>query len=111
MIRRSGRARSRAGQAARFHGAGRRHRAHAFDEIVNVRVEGGEVAARAGGDPAAESRELEALRIVPDREPVRFQRRFDRRAADAGLDACGAARLVHFEHAVSRRRSRLTAPA
>ena len=58
------------------------------------------MAAGAGRDPAAERRELEALRIVADREAVRFQRRLDRRAANAALDARGAARAVHLEHAV-----------
>ena len=47
-------ARAGARQAARFHDARWRQRAQAFDEIVDMGVEGGEVAARAGGDPAAE---------------------------------------------------------
>ena len=85
------RARARARQAARFHDARGRDRAQAFDQIVDMRVEGGEMAARAGGDPAAERRELEALRIVAQGEAMRFQRRFDRGAADAGLNARGAA--------------------
>jgi hypothetical protein len=37
---------------------------------------------------------------VADGEPVRLQRRLDRRAQDAGLDARGAAGRVHLEHAV-----------
>ena len=60
-----------AGQPARLHDAGRRRRAQAFDEIVDMRVERREVAARAGGDPAAQGRELEALRVVADGEAVR----------------------------------------
>ena len=91
---------ARARQAARLHRAGRRDHADAFDEIVDVGVERREVAPRAGGDPAAERRELEALRIVADRKAVRFQGRLDRRAANAALDARGAARAVHLEHAV-----------
>ena len=58
------------------------------------------MAARAGGDPAAKRRELEALRIVAKREAMGFQRHLDRRAADAALDARGAARGVHFQHAI-----------
>ena len=65
-----------------------------------MRVERSEVTARAGGDPAAERRELEALRIMTQGEAMRLQRRFDRRPKDAGLNARGAARRVHFEHAV-----------
>ena len=52
--------------------AGGRDRADAFDEIVDMGVERGEVAAGAGRDPAAERRELEALRIVADGEAVRL---------------------------------------
>ena len=58
------------------------------------------MAAGAGGDPAAQGRELEALRIVAKREPMGLQRRLDRRAANAALDARGAARAVHLEHPV-----------
>ena len=53
---------ARAGQAARLDRAGRRDRARALDEIVDVRVLRGVVAAGAGRDPAAQRRELEALR-------------------------------------------------
>ena len=88
------------GQAARLHDACRRHRAQAFDEIVDVRIEGGEMPAGAGGDPAAQSRELEALRVMPDGEAVRLQRRLDRGAANASLNARGAARRVDLEHPV-----------
>ena len=67
------RARPRAGarQAAAFQRAGRRHRAQALHELVDVGVERGVVAAGAGGDPAAEGREAEGLREVPEREPRR----------------------------------------
>ena len=50
------------GQAARFQHAARRDHAQAFDEIVDMGVEAGEMAARAGRDPAAEGRIFEALR-------------------------------------------------
>ena len=48
------------------------------------------MAAGAGGDPAAEGREAEALREVAQREPVRAELVLQRRAVDAGLDAGGA---------------------
>ena len=91
---------ARAGQAARLHHAGRGDRAEAFDEIVDMGVERGEMAARARRDPAAQGRELEALRVVPDGEPVRLQRRLDRGPTDPASDARGAARRVDLEHAV-----------
>ena len=48
----------------------RRDRPDRLDEVVDVRVERGEVAAGAGGDPAAERRELERLGEVAQRQPV-----------------------------------------
>ena len=48
----------------------RRDHAHRLHEVVHVRVERGEVAGRARRDPAAERRELEALRVVAQREAV-----------------------------------------
>ena len=89
-----------AGQAAGLHRARGGDRAQAFDEIVDVGVERGEMAAGARRDPAAQRRELEALRIVPDGEAVRFQRRLDRRSPDAALDSRRPARLVDLEHPV-----------
>ena len=88
---------SRTGQAARFHGARRRDGADAFDEVVDMGPKRGEVPARPGRDPAAERGKLEALRIVPDREAMRLQRRLDRWASDAGLDARGPTGAVDFE--------------
>ena len=38
----------------------------AFDEIVDMGIERGEVPAGPGRDPAAEGGEFEALRVVPD---------------------------------------------
>jgi len=57
------------------------------------------MAARASSDPAAERRALETLRKMTKRDSVRLQLRFQRRTECAGLDARGARRLVHFEHA------------
>ena len=56
------------------------------------------MAAGAGGDPAAERGELEALRIVPQRQPVRAQLRLERRPEHAGLDARRAAGAVDLQH-------------
>ena len=47
-----------------------RQRPHRLDEVVDVRVERREVAAGAGGDPAAERRELKRLREVAQGQPV-----------------------------------------
>src|SRR5262249_52403952 len=91
---------TRTRQAARFHGAGRGNGAGAFDEIVDMGVEGGEVPARPGRDPASEGRELEALRIVPGRKTVWLQPGLDRGAAHSALDARGAAGPVDFNDAV-----------
>ena len=53
-----------AGQAARLQRADRRHHPRALDEIVDVGVERGVVAARAGGDPAAQRRAAIGLHVV-----------------------------------------------
>ena len=64
--------------------------------------EGGEAPARAGRDPAAGGRELEALRIVAQSEAMRLQRRFDRGPPDARreLPAAAAGKVFTSEHAV-----------
>ena len=48
-----------------------------FHEVVDVRVERGEVSAAAGGDPAAQRGNLEALRKVAQRQPMRPELFFD----------------------------------
>src|SRR5205085_5659625 len=88
---------ARTGQSARFHGTCRRNGANAFNEVVDMGVKRGEVPARPGRDPAAKGGELEALRIMPDREAMRLQRRFDRGAPGTGPDACGPAGSVDLE--------------
>ena len=45
---------ARSGQAARFQHAARGYDTQAFDEIVNMRIETGEMAARSRRDPAAQ---------------------------------------------------------
>src|SRR5439155_6935043 len=54
-------------------GPRRRDRAHRLDQVVDMRVERGEVAAGPGGDPAAECRVLERLGEVPQREALLAQ--------------------------------------
>ena len=63
-----------------------RERPHRLDQVVDVGVERGEVAAGAGGDPAAERRELKRLREVAQGEPVRAELLLEARAGGAGLD-------------------------
>ena len=89
-----------AGQAARLDDAARRDDAQAFDEIVDMGVEGGEMAARPGRDPAAQCRILEALRKMPQGQIVRLQLRLERGAEDAGLDARGARGAVDLRDPV-----------
>ena len=67
-------------------------------EIVDVRVERCEMAAAAGRDPAAERRIFEALRKMAQREAMRAQLRFERRAVGAAFDQRGARRLVDLLH-------------
>ena len=54
-----------AGKAARLDEAARRDDAQVFDEIVDMRVERREMAARPRRDPAAQCRIFEALRKMP----------------------------------------------
>src|SRR5580704_8705635 len=62
-----------------------------------MRVEGREMAARTRRDPAAEGRVLEALREMPQGQPVRLQLRLQGRAEGAGLDAGGARGAVDLD--------------
>ena len=78
----------------------RRHGPKAFDEVINMGIERGKVPARTGRDPAAKGGELEALRVVPDREVLGFQRGLDRRTSNARLNTCGTACRVDLEHTV-----------
>jgi hypothetical protein len=70
--------------------------AERFNEIVDVGVEGGEMTAGAGCDPAAERRTLETLREVTKREPMRLELGFQRRPESTGLNAGGARGLVNL---------------
>ena len=91
---------ARPGQPARRPHAARRDRAHRLDEVVDVRVEGGEMAARPRGDPAAKRRELERLRIVPQGEAVFSELGLEARPGRAGLDARRARGAVDLEQRV-----------
>ena len=64
-----------------------------------MRVAGGVVPAGAGGDPAAESGELEALREVAQGQAVRSKSVLHGRSQRAGLDARGQAHLVDLDDA------------
>src|SRR5262249_45832241 len=81
----------------RLHHTPRRDQPETLDELVDVRVQRREVAARAGGDPAAERRHLEGLREVPEGEPVRAQLVLQGRAQGTGLDQGGPGRAVDLE--------------
>ena len=89
-----------AGQPPGLPPSPRREHAHRLDEVVDVGVVRGVVAAGAGGDPAAERREAERLREVAQREAVRPQLILELRAEDSRLDAGGPRRLVDLEHPV-----------
>ena len=94
---------ARAGQPPRLpHVAADGQRAHRLDEVVDVRRPGREVPAGARGDPAAERRELERLRVEAQRQPVLGELLLEPRAGRAGLDARGARDRVDLEHAVER---------
>ncbi len=96
------RARTRPGarQAPALPGSRGRERPHRLDEVVDVRVERGVVAAGAGGDPAAERRVLEGLRVVTQRQPVRLQLLLQRGARGPRLDARGAGDRIDVEHPI-----------
>ena len=99
---------ARAGQPPALPGPPRRDRPHRLHEVVDVGLQGGEVAAGAGRDPAAERRVLERLREVAQRQPVLAQLVLERRPGGAGLDPRRPRDRVDLEHAVQRRRSRVT---
>ena len=79
-----------------------RDRADGLDEVVDVRRAGGEVPARARGDPAAERRELEGLREEAHGQAVGAELLLQARARRAGADARRARDRVDLEHAVER---------
>ena len=95
-----GRAGAAAGESAGFPHAGGGYHAHGLNEVVDVGVVGGVVSAAAGGNPAAQGGELEALGEVAQGVAVGTELRFQGRAENAGLDAGGAGSVVDFQHLV-----------
>ena len=71
-----------------------------LDEVVDVRVHAGVVAAGAGRQPAAERRQLERLREVAQRVAVRAELLLEHRSEGAGLDPRRPRHRVDLEHPV-----------
>lgn len=94
------RACARTRQAPALDDACRRDRPQAFHEIVDVRVECGEMATRPGRDHATKRGLFHTLREMPQRQAVRFQFVFDGRHAHPALDARRPAGLVDFQNSV-----------
>ena len=65
---------------------------------------GGVVSPGAGGDPAAQRRELEALRIMAQGETVGAKLRLQSWPVGPGLDTRRAGHAVHFQHLVQCRK-------
>src|SRR5262249_27163664 len=87
-------------QAAGLDYTTRRDHPQAFNEIVDMRVETGKMAARAGRDPAAQGRVFKALREMPQGQPMRLELSLERRTKHAGLDACCPRGPIDFQHTV-----------
>ncbi len=66
-------------------------------------IQGGEVAARPGGDPPAERGELKRLRIVAQCQPVLAQLILEDRSPGTGLDAGRERQGIDLQHPVKRR--------
>ena len=67
-----------------------------------MRVQRREVPSRARRDPSPQRRELERLRVKPEREPVGGELLFDLRPERPSLNPRRARRRVHLEDAVHR---------
>ena len=87
-------------QAARLEPALWREHSRRFDEVVDVGVVGGVVAAGARRHPAADGGPREALRKVAQRQALGLQGGFQVRAQHSRLDKHGARDGVQFEHGV-----------
>jgi hypothetical protein len=88
---------TRSGKSARLQHANWCHDAQAFDEIVDVGMKTGEMAARSRRNPAAKRRKFKTLREVPQREAMRLELVFQRRTIGAGFNRCGARYRIHFD--------------
>jgi len=95
--------RIRTGKAPGLDHAGGCHDAQRLHEVVDVGVQAGVVAARAGGEPAAESRELEGLGEVAQCVAVGAQLVLQHRPARPGLDAGCTRDRVDLDDAVQAR--------
>src|SRR4029453_13071451 len=71
-----------------------------LDEVVDVRLQRREMAARAGGDPAAQRRVLERLRVVAEGLPVGLELLLEAGTRGPGLDAGRPRARINVEHAV-----------
>ena len=91
------RARTRSRQPARLADPRRGDHPQRFGQIIDVGIQGREVAARAGGQPAAEAGEGEGLREVPQRQIVRAQLLLDPRPQGPGLNPRGPADPVDVQ--------------
>src|SRR5205807_6755219 len=89
-----------AGKAAGLEHTAQGDDAQAFDKIVDMRVEARKMAARAGRDPAAQCRVLEALWEMTQAQRVRLQLSLERRAKHPSLDPGGAGGAVDLQHPV-----------
>ena len=97
-------------QPAALPGAARGDRPHRLDQVVDVRVERGEVPAGAGRDPAAQGGELERLREVAQRQPVLAELVLERGPERAGLDPRRPRDVVDLEHPVEAAAGRSSPP-
>ena len=88
---------TRSGKSARLQHANWRHDAQAFDEIVDMSMKTGKMAARSGRNPAAKRRKFKTLREVPQRKAMRLELIFQGRTIGAGFDRCSARYRVHFD--------------
>src|ERR1700730_15107473 len=88
---------TRSGKSARLYDANRRHDAQAFDEIVDMGMKTGKMAARSRRNPAAKRRKFKTLREVPQRQAMRLELVFQRRTIGAGFDRCSTRYGVHFD--------------
>src|SRR4051812_20015753 len=93
------RPRARPGQAPGLPDSCRRHRSHGLDQVVDVGEAGGEVPGGARGNPAADGRALERLRVEPGGQLVCFQLLFEQWSGGAGTDASCARRGVDLDDA------------
>src|SRR5262249_54835472 len=88
------------GQAPRFNYPGRRDHADRLHEIVDMRVEGGEVATRAGRDPSTQRGKFKRLWKIANGVAVRAKLIVQRRTEHASLNTGRPRNLIHFEYAV-----------